>query len=88
MFAVHISKKLRTNETVMAQVQNNTKEQALKADLPDAAIEAIVEAMTSHENMATRLLSDEGARGIFLGLLYEMLKRPDFSSFSSRKDDK
>ena len=79
MFAVHISEKLRINETVMAQVQNNTKEQALKADLPDAAIEAIVEAMTSHEKMATRLLSDEGAREIFLGLLYEILKRSDFT---------
>ncbi|QFY89804.1 type I restriction endonuclease subunit R [Magnetovirga frankeli] len=79
-FAVHISDKLRTNDTVMAQVNNNTREQALKADLPDAATDAIVEAMASHEKMATRLLSDEGARTIFLGLLYEMLKKPDAPS--------
>jgi type I restriction enzyme R subunit len=83
MFAVHISEKLRSNDTVMAQVQNNTREQALKADLPDAATDAIVEAMGSHEKMATRLLSDEGARDIFLGLLYEMLKRPDAPSLLS-----
>ncbi|MEW8329754.1 MAG: hypothetical protein AB2692_02355 [Candidatus Thiodiazotropha sp.] len=88
MFATHISEKLRGNETVMAQVLNNTKEQALKADLPDAAIEAIVEAMTSHEKMATRLLSDEGARGIFLGLLYEMLKRSNFSGLTSENSQK
>jgi len=84
MFAVHISEKLRGNETVMAQVRNNTKEQALKADLPDAAIEAIVEAMGSHEKMATRLLSDEGARGIFLGLLYEMLKQSEHTGLISK----
>lgn len=65
MFAVHISKKLCGNDTVMAQVQNNSKKQALKADLPDAAIEATVEAKTSHEKMATRLLSDEGQEEFF-----------------------
>ena len=78
--AVHIREKFLGNDTVMAQVENNAREQALKADLPDAATNAIVEAMGSHEKMATRLLSDEGARDIFLGLLYEMLKQPDAPS--------
>jgi type I restriction enzyme, R subunit len=78
MFAVHISEKLRSNDTVMAQVESNTREQALKADLPDAAAtDAIVETMSPHKTMATRLLSDEGARDIFLGLLYEILGRPE-----------
>ena len=88
MFTVHISEKLRSNDTVMAQVENNTREQALKADLPDAATDAIVEVMGSHEKMATRLLSDEGARDIFLGLLYEMLKRPDAPSLLSGRNQK
>lgn len=86
MFAVHISEKLRSNDTVMAQVQNNTREQALKADLPEAATDAIVEAMASHGKMATRLLSDEGARDIFLGLLYEILKRPDAPSLQAERE--
>ncbi len=80
MFAIHISEKLRSNERVMAQVENNTRDQALKADLPDAASDAIVEAMGSHEKMATRLLSDEASRELFFGLLYEMLKRSDVAS--------
>ena len=88
MFAVHISEKLRSNDNVMAQVESNTREQALKADLPDAATDAIVEVMGSHEKMATRLLSDEGARDIFLGLLYEMLKRPDAPSLLSGRNQK
>ena len=75
--AVHIREKFLGNDTVMAQVENNTREQSLTADLPDAATDAIVEAMGSHEEMATRLLSDEVARDIVLGLLYERLRRPE-----------
>ena len=59
----------------MAQVQNNNKDNALKADLPDAATHAIIEALSSHEKLATRLLSDVGAKGVFMGMLYEMLKQ-------------
>jgi type I restriction enzyme, R subunit len=79
MFAVHITEKLRANDTVMAQVQNNPKEQALEADLPDAAAEAIIEAMTSHGEMANRLLSEPQAMNAFVGLLYDLLKRADRS---------
>jgi type I restriction enzyme R subunit len=74
MFAVHISEKLRANDSVMAQVRNNSREQALKADLPDAATDAIVAALESHEKMATRLLKDNSAMETFLGLLYDLLR--------------
>ena len=69
------------NDTVMAQVQNNPKEQALKADLPDAATEAIIEAMTSHGDMANRLLSEPQAMTTFVGLLYDLLKKADTARF-------
>ncbi len=75
LFAVHIGEKLRGNPAVMAQVQNNPKEQALKADLPDAAAAAIVEAMLSHREMAHRLLSDSDAMERFVGVLYDVLRR-------------
>jgi type I restriction enzyme R subunit len=74
VFAVHISEKLRENEVVMDQVRNNSREQALRADLPKAASDAIVEALTSHETIAGRLLSDEQTRKIFEGILYDMLR--------------
>lgn len=45
-----------------------------------AATNAIVEAMGSREKMATWLLSDEGARDIFLGLLYDLLEKPEAPS--------
>lgn len=73
--AIHISEKLRDNALVMAQVQNNPREQAMKANLPQAAIVAIVGAMQTHETMATKLLSDEPTREIFLSVVYELLKK-------------
>jgi type I restriction enzyme R subunit len=74
-FAVHVSEKLRTDSVVMDQVQNNTREQAMKADLPMKAIQAIAGAMSSHQTMATQLLSDESTRDLFLTVVYELLKK-------------
>lgn len=74
-FAVHVSEKLRDDTMVMAQVQNNSRDQAMKANLPAAAITAIVGAMNTHQSMATKLLSDEVTRELFLGVVYEMLKK-------------
>jgi len=73
--AIHISEKLRDNAIVMAQVQNNSREQAMKANLPQAAIQAIVGAMQTHGTMATKLLSDEATRDLFLAVVYELLKK-------------
>lgn len=73
--AVHVSEKLRGNQVVMAQVENNTKEQAMKANLPQVAVQIIVGAMQSHQAMATKLLSDESSRGLFLDVVYELLKK-------------
>lgn len=74
-FAVHVSEKLRGDSQVMAQVQNNTLEQAMKADLPKKAIAAIAGAMMSHETMAKKLLSDEPTREAFVTVLYELLRK-------------
>jgi type I restriction enzyme R subunit len=73
-FAIQVSEKLRDDLIVMAQVQNNSREQAMKANLPTAAVAAIVEAMGSHQSMATKLLSDDVTRDLFLSVVYEMLK--------------
>ena len=75
VLAVHVSETLREDAIVMAQVQNNSREQAMKANLPTAAISAIVGAMQTHQSMATRLLSDDLTRELFLDVVYEMLKK-------------
>ncbi len=74
-FAVHVSERLRDDAVVMAQVQNNAKDQAMRANLPAAAVQAIVGAMNTHKDLATKLLSDEATRGVFLDVVYELLKR-------------
>ncbi|MDD4913428.1 MAG: DEAD/DEAH box helicase family protein [Methylococcales bacterium] len=74
-FAVHVSEKLRDDAIVMAQVQNNSRDQAMKANLPAATVAAIVEAMNTHQSLATKLLSDEVTRDLFLAVVYEMLKK-------------
>lgn len=79
--------KLRDNDRVMAQVQNNTREQALKADLPDAATDAIVEALTSHRAIAERLLSNVSAQRAFYGLLYDILKQADAAKLLQAKPE-
>ncbi|KGC43935.1 type I restriction endonuclease subunit R [Burkholderia pseudomallei] len=73
--AVHVSEKLRDDKQVMAQVENNTKEEAMKANLPQAAVQIIVQAMQSHQALATKLLSDETSRGLFLDVVYDLLKK-------------
>ncbi|WP_179106829.1 hypothetical protein [Variovorax sp. KK3] len=76
-FAVHVSEKLRGDDVVMAQIQSNPKDRAMKANLPGAAMDAIVSAMNMHKDLATKLLSDQGTRTVFLDVVYEMLKRQD-----------
>lgn len=74
-FAIQVSEKLRTDSVVMAQVKNNDLDQAMKADLPVKAIQAIAGAMSSNTSMATKLLSDEATREVFLTVIYELLKK-------------
>ena len=47
----------------------------MKANLPSSAVQIIVQAMQSHQAMATKLLSDEAAREVFLDVVYDLLKR-------------
>jgi type I restriction enzyme, R subunit len=74
-FAVHVSEKLRDDAIVMAQVENNPKDQAMKANFPTAAVQAIDAARKTHHALATKLLSDEVTRGVFLDVVYELLRR-------------
>ena len=62
----------------MAQVGKNSREDALKGNLPGAVQAAVVRAMSSHQSLATLLLSkDRQALPILEGVIYELLKRGD-----------
>ncbi|MGC1496301.1 MAG: DEAD/DEAH box helicase family protein [Sulfitobacter sp.] len=65
----------RENNVVMAQVEKNSKEQALKGNLPGTVEAAVARAMTSHTSLATLLLqSDRQSLGLLNNVIYEMLK--------------
>lgn len=43
--------------------------------MPGAAVQKIVGAMATHKELANKLLSDEATRGVFLDVVYELLKQ-------------
>ncbi|WP_188127683.1 hypothetical protein, partial [Ruegeria intermedia] len=60
---------------VRAQIDKNTKEQALKGNLPGAVQGAVVRAMTSNNALASLLLkSDKQGLGILTNMIYDILK--------------
>lgn len=73
----------RENRMVMAQIQTNTKDQAMKGNLPGAVQAALVRAMSSHGSLATLLLTkDRQALPILEGVIYELLKRGEALSLT------
>ncbi len=74
----------RQNPVVMAQIDNNSKDQAMKGNLPGAVQAAVVRAMSSHSALATLLLSkDRQALPILEGVIYEILKRGEALDLTS-----
>ncbi len=76
LFVNQLAAVTQENPVVMAQIQKNTKDQGMKGNLPGAEQAAVVRAMSSHNTLATLLLSkDRQALPIFEGGIYEILKR-------------
>lgn len=74
-FVNHIVSIARENDVVMAQVENNTREQALKGNLPGAVQQGVVRALTSHQKLATLVLkSDRQAMSGLTDVIYELIK--------------
>jgi type I restriction enzyme R subunit len=58
----------------MAQVESNTREQAMKGNLPGAVQQAVVRALASHQKLATQVLkSDRQGMTTLVDVVYEML---------------
>jgi len=74
-FVNHIVSIARENDVVMAQVENNTRDQALKGNLPGAVQQGVVRALTSHQKLATLVLkSDRQAMSALTDVIYELIK--------------
>lgn len=75
MFVNHIAAIAKESDVVMAQVENNTREQALKGNLPGAVQQGVVRALTSHQKLATQVLkSDRQAMAALTDLIYELIR--------------
>ena len=74
-FVNHIADITRENDVVMAQVENNTREQAMKGNLPGAVQQGVVRALSSHEKLATLVLKSDRQSMISLtDLIYELVR--------------
>jgi type I restriction enzyme, R subunit len=73
-FVNHIAAIARESEVVVAQVENNSREQAMKGNLPGAVQQAVVRALTSHQKLASLVLkADRQAMSALTDMIYELL---------------
>ncbi|KJF84487.1 hypothetical protein, partial [Photobacterium phosphoreum] len=62
------------NESVMTQINNNTRDQAMLGDFPQAIDDAVMDSNESHQEMMMQYLSNpELAKG-FARVVFDMLK--------------
>ncbi|WP_196140646.1 type I restriction endonuclease subunit R [Aliikangiella sp. G2MR2-5] len=72
-YANTLASKVAEDEVAVEQAKNNSKEQAMLGQFPEAINKAIIESMGVHEKMATLALSnDDVAKGL-ASLVYDMV---------------
>lgn len=74
-YANTIAGKVSENDTVMDQLRNNTKEQAMLGAFPESVNEAVIQSMGVHENMAMKVLSNEAVAKGFAELMFDVLMK-------------
>ncbi|WP_440053526.1 type I restriction endonuclease subunit R [Pseudoalteromonas sp. T1lg65] len=72
-YAFTVRDKLTENETVMSQIANNTREQAMLGDFPKAIDDAILDSNEAHQEQMMQLLSDPSKTAQFARVVFDML---------------
>lgn len=72
-YAYTISDKVRENNIVMLQIENNSAEQAMLGDFSRAVDEAILESGDAHQNQMMQLLSDPKRAAGFAKVVFDIL---------------
>ena len=73
-FVNQIASITRENDVVMAQVENNTRVQTMKGNLPGAVQQGVVRALSSHQKLASLILkSDRQGMSALTDVIYELL---------------
>ncbi len=72
-YASTIAEKVSENDTVMDQLRNNTREQAMLGDYPTAVQSAVIGSMDAHNELAMQVLSSDRVAKGFAALVLDML---------------
>ena len=72
-YAFAVRDKLTENDAVMAQAANNTREQAMLGDFPQAVDDAILDSSEAHQEQMMQLLSDPVKAAQFARVVFDMV---------------
>jgi type I restriction enzyme R subunit len=73
-YARTIKEKVKENQKVIAQIANNTREQALLGDFPGAVEEAILNSNEAQQKQMMTLLSKSDKFGQFMNTIYDLMQ--------------
>jgi type I restriction enzyme R subunit len=68
-----IRDKVMENQTVVKQLENNTPDQVMIGDYPNAVQDAVMESLQTHNGLASQLLQNETVSKEFAKLLLEVI---------------
>lgn len=74
-YANTIMGKVKDDEIAMDQVKNNSKEQAMLGQFPEAIQAAIIESMETHNAMAMKALSNDLVKNGLASIVFDMLTK-------------
>lgn len=74
-FVDTLATKVAEDEAVMAQIRNNTKDQAMLGDYPSAVERAVIASMEAHNDLSMQFLTDPRVSRGIAELLLEVLKK-------------
>jgi type I restriction enzyme R subunit len=75
-YAMTISDKVRENKTVMKQIENNSRDQAMLGDFPNAIDDAVMESSEAHRNQMTQILNSPEVAAGFRRIVLDILRSP------------
>ena len=73
-YARTIAGKVMENQSVAAQIRNNSDEQVMHGDFPGAVQGAVMDSLGRHQDLASELLRSERLRGRFARLLLDLIR--------------
>jgi type I restriction enzyme R subunit len=72
-YARTIKDKVMQNDTVLEQVNNNSKEQAMMGGFADAINDAVIDSLDVHQNLATQVLGEKRILNGLANIVYELM---------------